>query len=498
MERNTPTADEEQTPFIPGEQQVSRVDERVANEVLPETPQIPDDQKIVAGNAWKSTGKILYDVFPNLVSAVCFFLITSIDLSVVSKLNDTTIYSGLGLGMTWAALTTKNVIGSLNQGTITISSQAFGAGNFTTVGLCFHRALTNRLIGSIFHITLLALANLILSALQVEESIATQATTYCRYFMLAVIPYILLDTFGSFLVSHQVFYPIMVIKMIGLAFHWYVCNYFVIDLGLELKGAALADAATLSLLSLLVIGYVFICNKVKKSLFAPRKESFQKLFDQMKIEIVIAAFFYLEGIAMQILTLIGGSYSSIQVSAQAAVSNITQLASMPMCGLNTVLTTYIASLLGKKSISDLKKCIYYGIFIAFAYGVIALSVILIWRRQILGYYSTNDEVIELGIKIILVYSPFFLIDYVRSVLVSALKSIGKEKIGSIAFLISYYVVGLLCEYLFGTTFKFYDQGLWVGVGLGTTTMLVTVTVLLLKTDLNVQASQIEKRINYLD
>ena len=446
----------------------------------------------------KNTIDILHDTLPMLIGGLCQFGMMTIDITTVSSLGNTTMISALGLGMTWVAFTTKSVITALNIGTLTICSQAYGAQNLKSFQISFQRALNLRFLGLLVSYLLLAATYWVLKAIQVEDTIATQASVFCSYSMIAMVPYLLFSTFNVFLLTHKIFYPQTFFLVIALACHWFICRYFVLDLGLELRGAALASAVSLTVAAALTMLYSFFHSKTKNSLVTPPKESFQKLFEQFKVEAFIGSFIYFETISTEILSLLGSSYSETQINAQVIVVNLINIGSVPAGGLTTVLSAYMATYMGQKDAEAIRKCVKYGIAIALIYGLLEVTCLLIWKEDLLGLYSTDYEVIQAAKEIIFVYFVFIPMDYIRGVLVTTLKSIGRERIGAITFFVSYYIVGLSLEYVLGSVVKLYDRGLWLGMGVGITSMLVNGIILLMRTDFNKQVLQIEQRIIELD
>lgn len=457
----------------------------------------PVSQKIT-GSFWKDTGNILYDVFPNFIYALGFYLYSTIGLVLLSRSASTIVIDGYGIGCTWYTIVCTAVISSLCQGTITLCSQAFGAGNFTTLGLCLHRGFFLRLIFLIIEIPLLAFSYYIFKAFQVDEDIAVQASLYCKYAVITLIPLILVEVIRTYYVSTHNYIPLMFFQFLCVPLNYILCRYFVIDLGLEIGGVVLAYSITLVALVTMMVLHLWIWHSKSDGLFYPKKESCQKLFPQLKIEIIIATFFYLEQIAWQILTLLGANYSATQVNVQVVISNIVSIVMMPMFGLNIVATTYAGAYIGQKNIPAIKRCVVYSAMIAFIYALFIDACILIWRKEILRIYSTDDAIISAGLELVKVVVFILPMDFVRSTVVSSLKSIGREKIGSLAFIFSYYVVGLIFEFTLGTVAGWYDLGLWIGVGIGIGTMLALVTVLMVRTDYAKAVEMIQQRIIKLD
>lgn len=452
----------------------------------------------IGDSVWKSTLNIIYDSIPSAVYTAAIYIVRAIDLSFVTRAEGTVAAAGIGIGATWVTLVVLMFIVSLNHGTTTLVSQAFGAHNFDTAGLCLHRALIVRLPIMIIQFMLLMFSKIILINFNIQEEVAQEAAIYCWYATFSLIPFVLLDTFKSFLFGHQIFFPIVIVMTMGITIHWGMCYYFVIVLGLGVKGAGLAYFVNVTSCVILLFLYFAIWKPTKNTLFWLKKESTHKLLPQLGNEIVIGGMNYLESLVWESMALLIGSYSSAQINAHSMSYSIASLSYMPLVGVGTTITVYTSYFIGEKDIPLIQKSVRYAIVIPLVTSTITIITFALLKDEIFSLYTTDAEVIEIATKISWLYIAFGPLEHMKGLLAAILKAIGREKQEMVAYLVSYYLVGFPVEYVLGTLGKWYDLGVWIGLIVGSVTLYTLIVVILIFTDYNKQIKVIEKRVKYLD
>jgi MATE family multidrug resistance protein len=107
---------------------------------------------------------------------------------------------------------------------------------------------------------------------------------------------------------------------------------------------------------------------------------------------------------------------------------------------------------------------------AFALGYLAVP------RILLAGFTKDPEVVELGVKILMIVALFQIADGTQVSTTGALRGLGNTRAPMVANLIGHYPIGLTAGLLLCFGFRFGVMGLWSGLALG----LLSVALMLLR------------------
>jgi multidrug resistance protein, MATE family len=96
----------------------------------------------------------------------------------------------------------------------------------------------------------------------------------------------------------------------------------------------------------------------------------------------------------------------------------------------------------------------------------AAIVFLAAPRELARIFTPNPEVIEMGVKLLLIAAAFQLFDGLQTVCTGALRGAGDTRTPMLANLIAYWMIGLPLGWVLCFKFGWGAQGLWLGLCLG--------------------------------
>ena len=102
---------------------------------------------------------------------------------------------------------------------------------------------------------------------------------------------------------------------------------------------------------------------------------------------------------------------------------------------------------------------------------------LLFPRMLLGWFTQDPAVVELGVKILLLVALFQIADGTQVSTTGALRGLGNTRAAMIANLIGHYPVGLALGMMLCFGFGYGALGIWSGLALG----LVSVAIILMRT-----------------
>jgi Na+-driven multidrug efflux pump len=125
------------------------------------------------------------------------------------------------------------------------------------------------------------------------------------------------------------------------------------------------------------------------------------------------------------------------MSGWAAFSKINQLVLLPMQSLSLAATTFVGQNLGANKPERAKKSVGIALGLALSSAAILMTPLLIFAPGVVAFFNPKPEVIEYGILLLRVISPFYLIYCVHDILGGALRGAGNGKVPMIITLLCF-------------------------------------------------------------
>ena len=447
------------------------------------------------------TYTLFTDSLPYVINLIGSFIVTTLNLiyfsnSVPEQVAPDAI-AGVGIAVTWTAITTFVVIMSLNGGFSTLAAQAFGSKNYELVGLYLHRSLIIRTLCLIPGFILLIYCEECLLALGVSERPVIYAGMYARALIPGTFLLMLGDTFKAYIIAHNIFKPLLYIQIIIMGSHFLFCELLIRKLQLGMTGVGWAFFLSQGAGVAAYASYIFKYQPTKETLFWFKKESFQNLLLQFKQEAWIAMFMYLEWVGYEFILIFGGMLGDLELRSLVICYNIATFVYMPGSGLAMTLTTYTATAMGEGNLNRVMKFIQGGAILTFADIILVSGALFIFAEPLIRIYTNDEETVEYSVVLLRLYGGFYFLDLGQIMEVAVLKGTGKEVIGTKYYIISMLIVGPISGYALAFWAKFRAIGLYIGLAIGLATMNVLCFLVLKRMDFREQMKEIQARINEL-
>jgi MATE family multidrug resistance protein len=442
--------------------------------------------KVAFTLGWKS--------IPNMIVSISNFLLYTASLHFIGSENNPALLNGVGVGTSFVNCTTIALIVALDIGLVSIASQTFGAKKYKLFGLYIQRALIINFSVLMCCFIILLFTKYILQAFGMEEETADYAAQFIRYNYVYLFEFMLYDTLKIYLNAQGIFYPQMMILATACGCHWCMCYYFVEKLQMSFYGVSLSLTITQAFAVTALFSYICIKKPNPQSWFWFSKESLKDLGKLLKYEVAVGAMVYLNWITYEIVLLFSSSYPYEEMTAQLLQFMVSGLVLNIQFGLASSLNALTGIAIGQKNVSKTKKLLKAAIFWAALVVIIGAAFMYFGRYTIGSFFTDDAETIQIVAKIVLVYLVIFPANVGQTQLGSYIRGIGKGHLGSMAFIASNYIVGLPLAFLLGNIYKFYDTGLWIGIGTSTYIIFFIFIGILVKTDISLQVRTISKRI----
>ena len=466
----------------------------LTNVTTRDSTHIKDIPIIEKNTFWACVWMLLVHTVPSIVSYMASYLMLTMNIHFLSDTGNLQSVGGAGLGQTWINTIFIYVIACLNVGMVVISSPAFGAKNYELVGINYHRGLILNLIIIIPSYTLALLSYVFFTAIGMNKDIVYEAYNYGVYSLYYMFAMVIFNTTNMFVVTHKIYAPLLINQILILIFHWGSGKFFITYLNLGARGAALAYGASLTFGIILVFSYILFWSKettYKQTFFWFKKESFQGLFKQLKEEFFVGAPYFLEWLSFEIFTLMSMTFSTLQLSAWVVLYHMISLIYMVPLGFGLVISQQIANSIGERDLTKTKNLIKAAIYLSIVVGLIDVGVVYLTHKPFINIYTRdNPEIYETTVALVMLYLIMMPADFLQTSIMSILKTIGREKMATVVFTLSYYAVGLPLAFLLGIHLGMESKGVIIGVTIGCYLLFALSSVMLATTDVKKQSEQI--------
>ncbi len=309
----------------------------------------------------------------------------------------------------------------------------------------------------------------ILNWMQLEPEVSTIARGFLHAIGLGIIPMFLYTVLRCFIDALGQTRVTMFITLLSLPIN-VLLNYAFIfgHFGLPRLGgigAGYASAITywcILLISLVVVNRVppFVEFGMFSTFYRISLKAWKEL---LKLGLPIGFSIFCEVSIFAAVTLFMSEYSTITIAAHQAAMNFASFLYMVPLSISMALTIVVGFEVGAKRFQDAKQYSYLGVGIALGIALMFGVSLLMFSKQVAGFYTTDIEVLELA-QHFLMYSILFLIsDAVAAPIQGVLRGYKDVTVPFIVALVSYWVIGLPLGYILAKFTSLAAFGYWIGL-----------------------------------
>lgn len=381
----------------------------------------------------------------------------------------------------------------------TLCGQAYGAQQYSLLGLYLQRAL---IVLNVTGIPLaLVWANMehILLALGQDASISKKAGEYTLWLIPTLFAYATAQPLVKFLQAQSIVIPLMLCAACTFCCHIPICYVMVYKTGLESRGAALATSISNWINVMLLTVYVRFAPSCEKTRTAFSWKAFHDLKDFFKLAIPSALMICLEWWSYETLVILSGLLPNpeLETSVVSICFNSAAFAFMVPQGLGAMASTRVANELGAGRPEAAHRAVYVAMAIASCEAVV-VSTTFISLRHVLGCtYSSEEEVIKYISKMMPILAASTILDSMQGLLSGIARGCGWQKAGAYINLVSYYVVGLPLAFVLAFVFHIKAEGLWMGISSGSVVQLIALAAITWATNWEKEANKAAARVSSL-
>jgi putative MATE family efflux protein len=358
-------------------------------------------KNLTTGNVFK---KILGQAIPIMLSSSASYVYNLVNILLVSTLMTSDILASIGVVFPLMSMITAVSVGISLASSIQVS-KAYGENN---------NKLVNKILvvsfsyGTIFIFALLfilfILSKLIILNMNIPIEIQSTALLYFRVqlcgYIFVHISYYLRSIFRAVGDTKM---PILFV-ITGIFVNFVLDIYLIPVLGI----VGVAIAYIVSKITMCIIEYIYLCKKYKGTAFNISGFSMDTHIIKKILKTGIPIF--LQQLIMPfsffIVSTSISKYGTSVISAYTIFGRVEALVVMMATSVSLALSAFVSQNLGANKPNRIKKGVKYAICI----NVIAVSIISVliinFPREIMGFFTTRKEVIEVGVTYLGI-APFF-------------------------------------------------------------------------------------------
>ena len=341
--------------------------------------------------------KILIFALPIMAMNILQLLFNAADMIVVGQFSGSDALAAVGATGSLINLIVASFMG-LSAGTSVIVAQDYGAGHPIDVRRSVHTSIAISIIGGLIVAVIgFVFCRPLLEIMGTPEDIINLSTLYMKIYFIGV-PAVMVYNFGAAILravgdSRRPMYYLIVSGVINVALNL----FFVLILHMSVEGVAWATVISQYISTLLTL--VCLMKSDGAIRFIPRQLRIdgRKLKNIIKIGLPAGLQSMLFSISNVLIQSAVNSFGSTMVAASSASGNIENLVGTTMNAYYNAAITFTGQNMGAKKYDRIDTIAKVCTVLVFATWIVMGGVILLFGRQLLGIYTSDQQVVELGL-----------------------------------------------------------------------------------------------------
>ena len=396
---------------------------------------------------------ILIFSLPLMLSNLLQVLFNMSDIAVVGRFAGGVALGAVGSTATLVTLFTGFLIG-IGSGVNALIAKYIGAeADESTSSSCYASATVSLIAGVLIAVLGIGLSKPFLLLLNTKPDLIDGAVLYIRIYFCGM-PALAIYNFGNGVLSADgdtkrplIFLSIAGVLNVGLNL------LFVIVFNMSVAGVALASIISQYLSAFLIIFALCRTNRPYKLDF----RKFKVIGDKVKRVLLLGvpAGFQNAIFAIANLFIQAGvnSFDTVMVEGNSAAANADGLVYDIMAAFYMACTSFMAQNLGAGKKDRLLKCYFVSLIYSFGIGLIMSGLLVLFGKQFLSLFTTEQEVIEAGMKRLYIMGYSYAVSAIMDCAIAASRGLGKTVIPTIIVILGSCVFRIIWVYTVFAYFK---------------------------------------------
>lgn len=416
---------------------------------------------------------------PVILSELGWISMGLVDIIMVGRLGPGAIGA---VGISSAAYYAPALFGiGILLGLDTLVSQAWGRRDFE---VC-HRWLAQAVYLAIAYappaMVGIALVPLLFGRFGINPAVSSDATVYLRLLNLGTLPLLVYAAFRRYLQGvgrvRPVTFTLVTANLINWAGNWALIYGHLGMPALGLRGSAISTCLARVYMAAVLIFFAWQHERRRgHPLFAHWPgPHWQQLRTLILLGSPAAVQIVLEVGAFGVATLMAGRLSAIALAAHQIVLNCASATFMVPLGVSAAAAVSVGHAVGARDLPRARRAGWLALAVGAGFMAIAAVAFLLLPRTLLHIYTTDESVVQLGTRLLLLAAAFQIFDGIQTVATGALRGVGETRKPMLINLAGYWFFGLPLGYALCFRWQRGIFGIWIGL----TVSLVAIALFLL-------------------
>ncbi|XP_019420464.1 PREDICTED: protein DETOXIFICATION 16-like [Lupinus angustifolius] len=460
-----------------------------------DTLQPHKDKRIERKEIYEEVRKQLWLAGPLVSVSLLNYCIQIISVMFVGHLGQLAL-SAASMATSFASVTGFSLLVGMASALDTLCGQSYGAKQHSMLGIHMQRAMLILMIFSIPLAIIWANTRSILIALGQDPEISAEAGKYSQLMIPSIFAYGLLQCLNRFLQSQNIVFPMMLSSGVTTLLHIIICWFMVFKSGLGYRGAAISNAVSSWINVSILALYVKFSPSCFKTWTGFSKEAMHYIPSFLRLAIPSAIMVCLEMWSFEMMVLLSGLLPNpkLETSVLSICLNTSSTIWMIPFGLSGAVSTRVSNELGAGNPRAARLAVYFIFAMATIEGIF-IAAVMILIRNIWGYaYSNEVEVVKYVAIMLPILAASIFLDGIQCVLSGMARGCGRQKIGALINLGSYYLIGIPSSILFAFVFHIGGKGLWLGIICALVVQVSCLLIITICTDWELEAKKAKERV----
>ncbi|KAI3931891.1 hypothetical protein MKW98_012301 [Papaver atlanticum] len=413
--------------------------------------------------------KQLWLAGPLISVNVLQFCLQLISVMFVGHLGELSL-SSASIATSFASVSGFSLLMGMGSALDTLCGQSYGAKQYHMLGIHMQRAMFVLLLVSVPLAFIWANTGLILLAVGQRQDISFEAGVYARYMIPSIFAFGLLQCEVRFLLTQSIVLPMMISSAVTALSHILVCWVLVFKTDLGYRGAAMANAISYWINTILLALFIKFSDTCKRT--------------------------WTEVWSFDMMVLLSGFLPNpkLETSVLSISLNTNTVLFMIASGLGGTISTRVSNELGAGNPKGTRLAVQVVLLITITQGIITGSILILIRSLWGHAYSNEEELVSYVATMLPFISLSSLLDGIQGVLSGTIRGCGRQKIGAFINLGAYYLVDIPSAILLAFVLHMGGKGLWLGIICALSVQVVSLLTATLRTDWEHEAKQAANRV----
>ncbi|XP_067823994.1 multidrug and toxin extrusion protein 1-like [Heptranchias perlo] len=376
----------------------------------------------------------------------------------------------------------------------TLISQTYGSRNLKRIGVILQRGI---LILMIFCFPCWALfintEKILLGAKQ-DPEVARLCQLYVKIFIPALPAVFLYQLQIRYLQNQGIIMPQVFTGLVANVLSALINYSFLFVLKLGVAGCAWANVISQYCQVIVLFVYIRWRKLYLNTWGGWTTDCLQEWGPFLQLAVPSMLMFCIELWAYEMGSFLAGLISQVELGAQSIIFQVLTVLYMTHVGIGVAAGVRVGIALGGGDPHQAKVSAVTAIVCTGCVALILIALLLVLKDVIAKVFTSDRQIIELVSRTIPILAPFHLCDAIGTGVASGIvRGTGKQRIGAVANLVVFYVVGIPVGISLMFAAKLGILGLWTGLAISTFLLSAFLLTLIFRMNWNAMAEEAQER-----